>query len=593
MASSRAVQFIKNIKPINIPRASPAVEKSLRVIVIGGSIGGLSAAAALAKAGAKVKVFEGHQGKLGGGSGIGIDTTSIGILKGLGVDFDNIYAEEMVPMRMEKYLDRNGRYLFQRENLPLCSVYWQDLYNMLLSLVPEKSMLFDRELVDLDCDHKDGKVLATFQDGETIQGDLLVGGDGVLSRVHQKAFGRRQLRYSGYSTWRGTIGPEDIEPNVMDKFRDAFSDIGRCHYFELAKNCHSTFFELGGGFINWNIFLQRSEPYAEPGHVTTIPDDELMKKLKLDTKDVISPILAGLVTSTKNPYLHDIFDADPPNTFVNKGKNVVLVGDAAHPTTPHAQRGANMTIQDSYVLAKCLSTSGMDLNHALQYYDEVRVPEAARSVYLARHLGRVKNGLHNFGVDPANMDSEDFESSFKATGLSMAMLPDHPIFKPDTEVEGKESALPILSINHVARETDDVERLTRFYKEVLGFQPCERPRFEFGGSWLRIDPSCLLHIIERDPHSVLREGPFSALPGTAEKTAEAFIRRGHHLAFRVFSTNTVEENLQHRKIPYSVSTIPGCEIKQIFFFDPDGNGIEVGSYSSAQPALLGPDDPFA
>lgn len=123
--------------------------------------------------------------------------------------------------------------------------------------------------------------------------------------------------------------------------------------------------------------------------------------------------------------------------------------------------------------------------------------------------------------------------------------------------------LPIQSINHVARVTQDLEASTAFYREVLGFRPIERPNFGFPGAWL-FNYGVQIHLI-------------AATDAGCSPSAEISIR-ADHVAFHVADTAEVERLLSEHGIAYRSNYVQDSEVTQLFFHDPDGNHIEIGTY---------------
>lgn len=121
--------------------------------------------------------------------------------------------------------------------------------------------------------------------------------------------------------------------------------------------------------------------------------------------------------------------------------------------------------------------------------------------------------------------------------------------------------LPLESINHIARETRDVERCTAFYRDVLGFRQIRRPNFHFGGAWL-YGYGVQIHVIE----------------GTPPGRGVAVSPRADHVAFHTEDIAGVEALLREHKINYLRNVQGPTGMIQIFFHDPDGNHIEVASY---------------
>lgn len=102
--------------------------------------------------------------------------------------------------------------------------------------------------------------------------------------------------------------------------------------------------------------------------------------------------LARVIKETKDPFINFIYDSDPlEHIFFD---NVVLVGDAAHPTTPHGLRSTNMSLLDAAVLGTCIEKWGAEaLVSALKEYQSIRLPVVSKQVLHSRRMGRIKQGL--------------------------------------------------------------------------------------------------------------------------------------------------------------------------------------------------------
>ncbi|KAI3506279.1 hypothetical protein L1887_28636 [Cichorium endivia] len=130
------------------------------------------------------------------------------------------------------------------------------------------------------------------------------------------------------------------------------------------------------------------------------------------------------------------------------------------------------------------------------------------------------------------------------------------------------------SLNHVARESSDIDRLANFYQQIFGFERIESPKFDCKVIWLQKSPSFCLHLIERDSNTKLPEGPWSANGAVADPKN---LPRGHHLCFSVSNFDSFVKTLKEKGVETYEKTQPNGETKQVFFFDPDGNGLEVST----------------
>ncbi|XP_076937505.1 glyoxylase I 4-like, partial [Bidens hawaiensis] len=130
------------------------------------------------------------------------------------------------------------------------------------------------------------------------------------------------------------------------------------------------------------------------------------------------------------------------------------------------------------------------------------------------------------------------------------------------------------SFNHVSRESTDINRLANFYQDIFGFERIESPKLDFKVIWLRQSPSFCLHLIERDPNTKLPEGPWSANDAVADPKN---LPRGHRLCFSVSNFDSFVAAIKAKGIKTHEKAQPNGKTKQVFFFDPDGNGLEVCS----------------
>nr|GMD83684.1 lactoylglutathione lyase [Ipomoea batatas]GME04253.1 lactoylglutathione lyase [Ipomoea batatas] len=123
-------------------------------------------------------------------------------------------------------------------------------------------------------------------------------------------------------------------------------------------------------------------------------------------------------------------------------------------------------------------------------------------------------------------------------------------------------------LNHVSRESPDIKRLAQFYTEVFGFEQVVAPKRPYDVIWLKLG-SLYLHIIERDPSS-------TKPPECGAMSADN-LPRSHHVCFSVSNFDYFVQTLKGKGIQVHEKCQSDGKTKQAFFFDPDGNGLEVSS----------------
>jgi 2-polyprenyl-6-methoxyphenol hydroxylase-like FAD-dependent oxidoreductase len=341
-----------------------------KAMIVGGGIGGLTAAVALGRAGVEVAVFERAPELKEIGAGISLWANATRALGELGL-YDEIRAAgaaeiggELRSWRGEMILKIPAddlRSSFGDANL---AVHRADLQDALFSALPPDTVRLGAEFVGFE---QNGEgVVPRFADGREERGDFLVGADGIHSSVRAQLFGPRAPRYAGYTAWRGIAEagegrlPEGVGLNLW----------GRGSEFGLVG--------IGRGRFYW--FATKNAPEGEP---------ESAAGRKREVLELLSgwyePARAAVEATGESKILrNDIYDRDPLRSW-GAGR-VTLLGDAAHPMTPNLGQGACQTIEDAVVLARCF---GGGISSSLRLYEERRIRRTAAVMRRSRLVGRV------------------------------------------------------------------------------------------------------------------------------------------------------------------------------------------------------------
>ena len=374
----------------------------MHILIVGASIAGLSAAASLRKAGIeKITVFERlalpkEARRPRNGGGIGLHDESLEILRALDIQFD-----DYLPLRDQEDRDRTGR-VIRRGDIPFSSAYWGDLHEKLLQksielgveIVYGKNVTDVQELVD--------SARLVFQDGSEALGDCIIGADGSLSVVRNCLFPGDVLRHAGYFAWRGLVPFSEMGAEFRAQVADKFKP-GK-FVLEMTERSHAVVYYLPQG-LNWLVYVNTNED-GEPtyldreaviGHITDAATVEQLETFYEFVDSHYQPVLASIVRATKRPFKNQIYDIDPLDAYSTN--RVLLIGDAAHATTPHYIRGSNMAVVDGSSLALAFieaATAGDDYHpkEAFARFESHRKAYCDEVVQIARRLGRVKQGVY-------------------------------------------------------------------------------------------------------------------------------------------------------------------------------------------------------
>jgi 2-polyprenyl-6-methoxyphenol hydroxylase-like FAD-dependent oxidoreductase len=362
-----------------------------RALIIGGSMSGLLAAIMLARRGFEVGVYERVPGELAGrGAGIVAQPPLIARLKGLGLDTGDLG----VAISRRQMLDREGR-VTATSTCSQIFTAWERVYRLLRDALPSNRYRRGRSLVAFA--QNEGGVVAHFSDGGTVEGDLLIGADGLRSTVRQSCLPAVAPLYAGYVAWRAML-PESVLPPVIH--RDLFGAMTFC----LPPGEQIIGYPVAGpdndlrpGRRRYNVIWYRPAdevkelPWLltdENGvvHSISIPPPlirrDAIAQMRAAAERLLPPQFRDIVRLIDEPLLQPIYDLASPRLAFGR---VALVGDAAFVARPHVGAGVSKAADDAAVLADALG--GGDVEAALRRYERRRLPENNRIIERARHLG--------------------------------------------------------------------------------------------------------------------------------------------------------------------------------------------------------------
>jgi salicylate hydroxylase len=207
----------------------------------------------------------------------------------------------------------------------------------------------------------DGVSLLHDNGGRT-QGDALIGADGVHSTIRRELFGEGRATFTGFMAWRAVVAIERVPVRLRQQVFTAWmGPSGQIVTYPLRQ----------GTLLNVAATVKRSdwlnESWSEAGTV---------EEFRSDFADWHEDVLA-IIEAIEVPYKWALIGR-PPLQHCSAGR-VTLLGDAFHPTLPILGQGANMAIEDSMILARCLEMSA-DITEALQRYEAARLERTSRIV---------------------------------------------------------------------------------------------------------------------------------------------------------------------------------------------------------------------
>ncbi|WP_226570453.1 FAD-dependent urate hydroxylase HpxO [Mangrovibacter yixingensis] len=350
----------------------------MKAIIIGGGIGGLSAAIALKRCGIETEVYEAVKEIKPVGAAISIWPNGVKCLNYLGLH-EHI-AELGGDMANLAYIDGHSAATLTRFSLsPLVKAVGErpypvaraELQNMLLEQYGKDAVQFGKRVTHIE-EQADG-VCAWFEDGHKATGDLLVAADGTHSVIRNWVLGyQTERRYAGYVNWNGLVEiDESIAP--ANQWTTFVGEGKRVSLMPVAGNRFYFFFDV-------------PLPKGLEEDRTTLRND--LKRYFSGWCQPVQTLIDTLDPQTTNRI--EIHDIEPFMQLV-RGR-VALLGDAGHSTTPDIGQGGCAAMEDAVVLAIALQTNSLGIEDALQRYQEKRNERVKDLVLKARKRCDVTHG---------------------------------------------------------------------------------------------------------------------------------------------------------------------------------------------------------
>jgi salicylate hydroxylase len=349
-----------------------------RVAIIGGGIGGLTAANALTRAGIEVCVYEAAAELKEIGAGVALHANAMRVLRAIGVED----AVRKVAGRSEWTVTKNGvsgRVITKTSRkqsaaafgLEGATVHRADLLDVLADALPAGIVTLGKRCSSAATEG--GAAVATFTDGSQVEADVVIGADGIHSAVRTALFGPDAPRFTGKICYRSVI------PAAAVRGGRPPADLGQW----LGPHGTIVLYPLRGQELINVVCHYDDDSYRHESWVTECPRQEV-----LDRYAEWHPSLLRLFEAGDTWYKWALYDRDPiPQWTLGR---VSLLGDAAHPMLPYLGQGACQALEDGAVLATALSaalSAASDPVSGLAAYEAARRPRASRVVLTARARG--------------------------------------------------------------------------------------------------------------------------------------------------------------------------------------------------------------
>jgi 2,6-dihydroxypyridine 3-monooxygenase len=389
-----------------VQQVVPAKVVVPKVIVVGGSLGGLTVAALLREAGCSVDVWERSAIPLEGrGAGIVLHrATARYPTERTGASLADISEGA----RWFRFLEGDGRIAYQQPCRYRFTA-WTTLYRNLLASFPPEHYHLGREMASFEQRRNDVAVLATT--GERENCDLLLCADGIASAGRRLLMPGVDPQFSGYLGWRGVVRESEVRSDVFERLYQSITYFTPPRSHILSYPIPSFGPAVEERILNyvWYRNLVRPESVDQvmtdtegrrrsmsvaPGRVRA----EYVAELKEEAAAVLPSDLAELVMATAEPFIQAVVDVEVGRMAFGQ---IGLLGDAAFAARPHAAAGTAKAAADAWDLESALVASAGDPEEALRRWEPGCLERGSRLVARARRLGTMAQEEGTFrATDP-------------------------------------------------------------------------------------------------------------------------------------------------------------------------------------------------
>lgn len=344
--------------------------KKVGIAVVGAGIGGAAAAALLQNAGFDVELFEQAESFSRLGAGIHIGPNAMRVFRKIGLESQL----EQMGSHPDFWFSREGHTGEYLSRIPLgefarkeygaayITIHRGDMHELQINSLKPGTVHYGKRLESLH--EEDGYVRLMFKDGSEVHADLVIGADGIHSKVRETLLGVEVPTYSGWVAHRALIRGENLR-----KFADEFEpcvkwwrpDSHMMVYYTTAKR-DEYYFVTGVPHEAWDF----QGPFVDSSQ------EEMLSAF-----EGYHPTVQNLIRSTENITKWPLLNRNPLPLW-SRGR-LVMLGDACHPMRPHMAQGACMAIEDAAILARCLEETGAsDYETAFSLYEGTRKDRATQ-----------------------------------------------------------------------------------------------------------------------------------------------------------------------------------------------------------------------
>lgn len=370
----------------------------MKVTILGAGIAGLTTAVALKRAGINYTIYEASS-KIGPvGAGLGLGANAIKAFRELGLAEEVIKAGRI--LSAFSIYSESGKIISKTDSVKISKRHGVDnftihrfnLHDILMKHAGIENILCNKRCVDFR--ENNGTISLIFSDNTEVETDFVIVSDGINSPIRQKLIPGSVPRYAGYTCWRGVLENSDF--NITEA-SEIWGSKGRFGIVPLADNK-----------VYWFACVNSQKNDSVKRLYTT----SMLKKHFKDYPSVVTAVLEK--TDNTKLIWADICDLKPLKKFAFG--NILLIGDAAHATTPNMGQGACQAIEDGVVLGNIVLKE-KNLAEAFKQFESKRIKRTTYVVNKSWQIGKAAQWENKLAIGFRNFLIKSLPPSFSEKQL--------------------------------------------------------------------------------------------------------------------------------------------------------------------------------
>jgi 2-polyprenyl-6-methoxyphenol hydroxylase-like FAD-dependent oxidoreductase len=345
------------------------------VTIIGAGIGGLTTALTLKQRGLNVAVFESSSEIKPVGAGILIAHNAMQVFQKLGIHDkiekagNRISHIKITDTQLNDISTTDLTEYEKKYGVHNIAIHRGELQKILANEIGYDKINLSKRLTKIE---KAELFKLTFEDNSIVESKLIIGADGINSVVRNQFFSESTVRKANQKCWRGIC-----EIELPEKYHNEVNEA-------WGKGKRFGFVKISDKKVYWFAVINSKNVKTDEVNLA-----EMFKEFHRDILNLI------LTTNKDQIIVNDIVDLKPINKW--QDKNICLIGDAAHATTPNMGQGACQAIEDAYVLGKLLD-EGIALEETFEKYEKLRIKKAHKIVNSSWTFGKMAQLENSFGI---------------------------------------------------------------------------------------------------------------------------------------------------------------------------------------------------